>query len=144
MLNIIKKYISWLYKKYTPTNTTKQILSDDYLGAIAFKLTKNNDIDVLYALPDIANRSPDEILDDAEQYAKFLMMINQGYLQQNIIDIFQKNIKPDSDAKEHLLLDNILISWKLAEIEEEKRLNRQIKKQQPLIRPSVVFSQDIN
>lgn len=153
MFNIIKNYLIRLFYKTDNSNIYrskkqeslgKNNIDNEYIGAIAFKLTKNNDIDVLYSLPDTSNKSTDELLNSAEQYANFLMVINQGYLQQDIINIFQNNIKPDSDAKEHLLLDNILVFWAMAELEETKRLNKQFKKHQPLIRPSVVFKRDSN
>lgn len=136
MFKIIKNCISTLYRKCSTAKTVQS----NYIGAIAFKLTEANEIDILYSLPSTEDKTSDQILNNAEQYAKFLMLINQGYLQEDIIKIFQKNIKPDDQPNDHLLLDNILVFWGMAEIEEVKRLNKQIKKQQPLVRPSVVFS----
>jgi hypothetical protein len=145
MPSIIKKVLAFLFDKPKIKHKaqTKQGLSkEEYIGAISFKLTKNNDIDVMYSLPDISNKSSEELLDVADKYGKFLMVINQGYLQQDIIDILRSNVKPDDDSKDHLLLDNILLFWSMSEIEAETRLNSRIKKQQPLIRPSTVFNRN--
>ncbi len=143
MLNIIQNLLRLLFGKKTAVNQTKNLSDNsEYIGGISFKLTKNSDIDVMYSLPEVTTKTSDEILDVADRYAKFLMAINQGYLQEDIIEIFYSNLKPNDDAKSHLLLDNILVFWGMAELEAQKRLNNTIKKQQPLVRPSSVFNRD--
>ena len=130
----IKKYFS--LKKNSSSN-----IEDTYIASLELKLTKDGDIDLLCKMPDINNKSPDEMIVLAEDYAKFLLYICQGdFLQKDILDFLSHNSEKTRDPEYKLLLDNIMMFWGALNKEYKKRLKTEIKDDLPLIRPISVFS----
>ena len=72
----------------------------------------------------------------AENYAKLLSNIMDGFYSQKIADILLSNSDKE-DEKTVLLINNILSFWSVFHVENYKSLVKQ--SNQPLIRPSKVF-----
>jgi hypothetical protein len=133
---IYKKLLTFYKSKYKKHNLEKK---ESYIGYISFKLKDNDDIDILYATPDIQNVPTESIADLSEKYAKFLCDINDGILINEIIETLTKNKKDSDSEKNTLLIDNILFFWALTHIENEKAIKKQEKSGQPMIKPLDVF-----
>ena len=114
---------------------------DCYVGSLELKLTKDGDIDLVCKMPDINNKSADEMVILAENYAKFLLYICQGdFIQKDILDFLGHNAEKTRDPEYKLLLDNIMIFWNVLNKEYKKRLKIELNDDLPLIRPISVFS----
>lgn len=141
---MLKKIILWLracfIHKHNPIQETiKPSLDKDYIGLLSFALTKDTDIDVSYSLPNVDDLDADKIASIAEQYASFLMAINEGYLRNEIISMIDKNIVKHNNVNEQLFWENVITFWSLLHVEAQSKKQKQ-KKDQPLIRPLSVFN----
>lgn len=122
-------------------DSSNKKIEDSYIGSLELKLTKDGDIDLLCKMPDINNKSADEMVILAENYAKFLLYICQGdFLQKDILDFLDHNAEKTRDPEYKLLLDNIMMFWNALNKEYKKRLKIELKDDLPLIRPISVFS----
>jgi len=134
-MKIIKKIFNQLESKKIDK---KQ--SIDNIGSFSLRLTSDSNIDILCSLPDITNKSNEEMLILAEEYAKFLLYITQPELIKNdILDFLSDKAEKTRDPEYKLLLDNILIFWEVFNNEYKKRKKNTIKDDLPLIRPISVF-----
>lgn len=137
---IILWFRSWFTHKSKPIQSKKDSsLDKDYIGLLSFALTKDTDIDVSYALPNVDDLDADKIANIAEQYASFLMAINEGYLRNEIISMIDKNIAKHNNINEQLFWENVITFWSLLHVEAQSKKQKQ-KKDQPLIRPLSVFN----
>lgn len=127
----IKKYIF----------NTKEPEQSSCIGSLELKLTKDNDIDLSCLIPDIDNKSPEELILLAENYAKFLMYIaDSNLLKSDILEFLTNKSDETRDPEYKLLLDNILAFWDMYSKEYRKKIKASIKDDLPLIRPISVFS----
>ena len=147
---IYKKLLSF-FNFYFPQNTVRTeketpTTADEYIGALMFKITKNKDIDILCSLPDLKNKTTQEIQDLSETFAQFLLYVNEGYLKDDIIAIIQKDsnypgYSNDEDrAKNCLFIDNVMFYWATIHVENYKKRTSK-ENDQPLIKPTAVFNQ---
>lgn len=137
-MNIYDNIKSQFCSKKSSSNKKTE---DCYIGSLKLKLTKDGDIDLVCKMPDINNKSADEMVILAENYAKFLLYICQGdFIQKDILDFLGHNAEKTRDPEYKLLLDNIMIFWNALNKEYKKRLKIELKDDLPLIRPISVFS----
>lgn len=144
MQTIQKLYRIFLDYFSTKKATSKTDHQEEYIGSLAFYITKNKDIDISCFSPDLSNLSLDDINYLSETYAEFLSYINDGYLKDDILDILAKkyknnNLTESQQAKYKLFFDNVVFHWAMIYSENLKKKKQVSKNDQPLIRPSSVF-----
>lgn len=106
---------------------------------INFTLSDNNNIDIDFYLPDIKNKSHNEIAFIAENYASFLLNITSGEINQKICDLLTDKVGPNSDPNLVLFIDNIISFWVMLHKDKSKKSLKKYDQSQPLIRPTQVF-----
>lgn len=109
----------------------------DHIGSITFSLTPDYDIDIKYELPDIENVGLDKLIVLSEKYASLLLVVNDGQLKDRILEILKDNAK--TDDKYTLYIDNILTFYPLLEDEFKKLILKNMRDNEPVIKPSTVF-----
>ena len=143
--------IALIYKKllnFFNIKSSKDDLSKEkYIGSLSFYLTENKEIDTICTIPDVFNKSLDELSEISNSYAKFLLYINEGYLREDIFSILDEQDKrsdltEEQKAKNKLFIDNVLFNWALIHVEHLKTKKNSKSSNQPLIRPSSVFSNE--
>lgn len=139
MKNIIaflKKIFSREKSKIIIANSVQKIDSNNYIGSINFRLTPNAEIDIEFNHQDITNSSVEEISSLAESYANLIVLINNGLLKKQLLDVIKIYKKENmNNDKNTLLLDNVLFFNQLLQ-EELKTIKKETG---PLIKPSLVF-----
>lgn len=139
---IYKKLLAFFKYNYI-TNTQQK--KEEYIASLSFYLTKNKEIDTVCIVPDVGDKTLDELSDIAHNYAKFLMYINEGYLREDIFSILDEEDKKPGltepqKAKNKLFIDNVLFNWALIHVEHQKAKKNNKNSHQPLVRPISVFS----
>ena len=132
-LDIFTRIKNYLIKSTDKINDEKKI---NITGSITFEIVDDTDIRIRCSLPDVQNFTNDELMNCAENYAKLLSNIMDGFYSQKIADILLSNSDKE-DEKTVLLINNILYFWSVFHVENYKSLVKQ--SNQPLIRPSKVF-----
>ena len=132
-LDIFTRIKNYLIKSTDKINDEKKI---NITGSITFEIVDDTDIRIRCSLPDVQNFTNDELMNCAENYAKLLSNIMDGFYSQKIADILLSNYDKE-DEKTVLLINNILSFWSVFHVENYKSLVKQ--SNQPLIRPSKVF-----
>jgi hypothetical protein len=132
-LDIFTRIKNYLIKSTDKINDEKEI---NITGSITFEIVDDTDIRIRCSLPDVQNFTNDELMNCAENYAKLLSNIMDGFYSQKIADILLSNSDKE-DEKTVLLINNILSFWSVFHVENYKSLVKQ--SNQPLIRPSKVF-----
>ena len=84
----------------------RDIIEQDHIGSITFLLTKDYDIDVKYMLPNIDNISLERLLELSEKYASLLLVVNDGQMEERILEILKDSIKLDDSYS--LYIENVL------------------------------------
>jgi hypothetical protein len=143
MLKISQIYDKFLilFRKNFFTNHKKETQTDsEYCASLFFGLLdKNHDmVDIKCLLPDVTDKSSDQILSIAEKYAELLVIINTEAFNKKIYEILNKNKNIDNH-KEVLLIDNIISFWNVLYEEESKKQFSKYKLSQPMIKPSEAF-----
>jgi hypothetical protein len=115
----------------------RDIIEQDHIGSITFLLTKDYDIDVKYMLPNIDNISLERLLELSEKYASLLLVVNDGQMEERILEILKDSIKLDDSYS--LYIENVLTFYPLLEEEFKKLVIKKSQEYGPLIRPSSVF-----
>jgi hypothetical protein len=120
-------------------NTTKKNITDN--GSVIFGLYEDNYISMLVNTPDISDTNNDQnaLLDQAENYANFLVYITNGLVHDQIINLVEKTMKDTKDLNKKLFLQNVLYFFPILENELEKDLTKNISKNLPVVRPLNVF-----
>lgn len=145
IVQIYKKLLDFFRNNKKVTNENKAVNSETYIGSLTFSITKNREIDIDCAFPDLTNKSSENIKDLSEIYAEFLVYINEGFLREDILKIIDnkdhnKNLTEDQQAKDRLFIDNVVFNWALLHVENINRRKQSKKETQPLIRPITVFN----
>ena len=139
------KLMSWkIYKNILKFFSKKQIIQEkrikndtEYIASIEFSLTDNEELDIVYKLPDTKTLTLDNITSLSEQYANLLVGINGGNFKADMIAILEKTKKDNEDPQQQLLADNILSFWSILHVINEQ--NKQQISNKPVISPSSVF-----
>jgi hypothetical protein len=132
---IFQRFYNVLDKRSKPSPDS---ISDNtkYVSGIIFKITENLELDIGCVLPDLHDYSTDEISDLAEKYAELLIMINGGIFKNQIFDMLNTKIESiDCKDKDRLFINNVLSFDRIL----NQELNKVIKNNRPLIRPTSVF-----
>ena len=144
--------IALIYKKLlaffsiNKTSSSDALLSkDEYIGSLCFYLTKNKEIDTMCTIPDILDKSVEELSEISDSYARFLLYINEGYLKEDVFSILDEQDKrsdltEEQRTKNKLFIDNVLFNWALIHVESLKSKKNRKSINQPLVRPSSVFN----
>jgi hypothetical protein len=108
---------------------------------INFSLLDNNptEIEIGCFLPDINNKSSDEIALIAEKYTNFLVSITSGEMNGTIFKLLEKTINSNSDPDKILLIDNISSFWPIIYKEKQQKKQKKYSQYQPLVRPIEAF-----
>jgi hypothetical protein len=125
-------YFNLKNKSLNLSHTKNNIASIDFL-------LNQEDIDINFCLPDIKNKSNEEMVIIAENYANFLLTITSGEMNEKICQLFNKQIKSDTDPNLILFIDNIISFWLILYKEKNKKRIKKYDQFQPLIRPIEVF-----
>lgn len=139
------KLMSWkIYKNILKFFSKKKIIQEkrikndtEYIASIEFSLTDNEELDIVYKLPDTKTLTLDNITSLSEQYANLLVGINGGNFKADMIAILEKTKKDNEDPQQQLLADNILSFWSILHVINEQ--NKQQISNKPVISPSSVF-----
>jgi len=144
---LYRSLVTWITNLLSKNNNTKNIynnnLHKEYVGSLSFFLTKNKDIDISYSFLDLDNYSLEELSLLSEMYAEFIIYINEGFLQEDIIRILKekhKNKEYSHKPKNKLFIDNIIFNWTLLHSEYNKKNQDKESENSPLIRPISVFN----
>jgi hypothetical protein len=130
-LNIFTRIKNCLIKSSDKTEEKENIT-----GSITFDIIDSKDIRIKCFLPDIKDFSNDELMSCAENYAKLLSNIMNGFYGQKIADILMTD-SDKNDDKTVLLINNIISFWSVFHVENYKNAVKSYN--HPLIRPSKVF-----
>lgn len=138
---IYKKLSTFFSSKFS---VQKKEHDEQYIGSLCFYLTKNKEIDTVCTIPDIDDKTLEELSEISDSYARFLMYINEGYLREDVFSILDEqdknpNLTEAQKAKNKLFIDNVLFNWALIHVENKKLKKNGPSANQPLIRPSSVF-----
>jgi len=111
-----------------------------YTG-INFALLDNNptEIEIGCFLPDINNKSSDEIALIAEKYTNFLVSITSGEMNGTIFKLLEKTINSNSDPDKILLINNISSFWPIICKEKQQKKQKKYSQYQPVVRPIEAF-----
>jgi hypothetical protein len=111
-----------------------------YTG-INFALLDNNptEIEIGCFLPDINNKSSDEIALIAEKYTNFLVSITSGEMNGTIFKLLEKTINSNSDPDKILLINNISSFWPIIYKEKQQKKQKKYSQYQPVVRPIEAF-----
>lgn len=139
------KFIIWkIYKRAIrffsrPKNPVvkREKNETEYIASIEFSLTDNEELDIVYKLPDTKMLTLDDITSLSEQYANLLVGINGGNFKADMISILEKTKKDTEDPQQQLLADNILSFWSILHVINEQ--NKHHSSNKPVISPSSVF-----
>lgn len=132
-LNIFTHIKNYLIKSTDKKGDEKEI---NITGSIAFDIIDDIDVRIKCSLPDVKDFTNDQLMNCAENYAKLLSNILDGFYSQKISDILLSNCNKE-DEKTVLLVNNIISFWSVFHVENYKNLVKN--SNQPLVRPSKVF-----
>lgn len=135
--HLLEKFLIYFNLKNKSFNLS--YTQNDNIANIDFLLNKDN-INVNFCLPDIKNKSNEEMIIIAENYANFLLTITSGDMNEKICQSFNEQIKSDTDPNLILFIDNIISFWLMLYKEKSKKRIKKYDQFQPLIRPIDVFN----
>lgn len=144
MLNIklyINKLLDIICKKFQKSkriSNTNQ--SSEYkIAELSFQLTNDSNIDIAYSLPEFTHLTAEQMLILSEKYAKFLMIINDGLLKEDIIQTLENSVKNSENPDDHLFWENVMINLGILHVEALSAKKQKDKKDQPTVRPLYAF-----
>jgi vacuolar-type H+-ATPase subunit F/Vma7 len=110
--------------------------TESYVCEVSFKLTNENNIDIVFVTKEVKDDIVEDISQLAENAANLIVLINNGLMKKELLRVIKdlKKINMNNDKKT-LLLDNILFFHNL--LQEEFKSSK--KDSGPLIKPSSVF-----
>lgn len=143
---MIKKYLNLFKKKFFYKKNfyeqQKSISEPAYIGSIKFLLKKTNEIDIICSVPKPEIDNVENISLLAEKYAWFLLNITDGIIVDDIIKKLKHDdsLESDHDHAQTLFIDNVLFFWNILSQENQKKIYKKLCSNEPLIKPSTVFS----
>ena len=135
--NLFKQIISYFKRSEKIELKEKEDLES--IGGITFKLNSDSTIDISCYIPETKNLSVEQMTTLSENYAELMLYINEGFLTPKIIEFIKGSIKETDFEQDKLFFENVLVFCTMHHVEHLK--NKKAKSNQPLIRPSSVFSQ---
>jgi hypothetical protein len=132
----MKKYISYVqiyFKKISSFFFVKNKEPQKILGSIRFEIDEESKINVSCLFPEFSDFANIESL--SQTFAKFLYMTINSKMREEILSIIKSN---SSSPEDTLFYENLIFNLVL--IEQEKRNNITNNQNQPIIKPSQVFS----
>jgi hypothetical protein len=132
----MKSNIFTRIKNYLIKSTDKDKKEVNVTGSIIFDIIDDTDVRIKCFLPDTKDLTNDQLMSCAENYAKLLSNIMDGFYGQQIADILTTN-SDKNDDKTVLLINNIISFWSVFHVENYKSLVKS--HNHPLVRPSKVF-----
>ena len=133
----MKKYIHYIqiyFKKISSFFFVKNKESEKILGSIKFEIDEESIINVSCLFPEFSDFTNIESL--SQTFAKFLYMTVNLKMREEILAIIKSN--SSSSPEDTLFYENLMFNLVL--IEQEKRNNIINNQNQPIIKPSQVFS----
>jgi hypothetical protein len=130
-----------LHKKSSQNQNTTINLSNITTnnGSLMFVLDTNN-IMILINIPDTSDKTSEDIVDLAENYANFIIHITNDTMYNDILDLLEKKMIEDENISNKLFIENVLSFAPILKSELEKQsLSSYINNTEPLIRPTSVF-----
>lgn len=127
------RYIQSFFNKFLSFFFTQKEDTQKILGSIKFEIDKEFKINVSCLFPEFNDFSNVESL--SQTFAKFLHMTVNLKMREEILSIIKSN---SSGPEDTLFYENLMFNLVL--IEEEKKNNITNNQNQPVIRPSQVFS----
>ena len=110
-------------------------------ASVIFKVINDDQIAVILNIPSISSEyDSDNMINDSENYANFLVHITNGLMYDQIISLVKKKLKETDDTTNKLFLENVLYFYTAIENDLEKTLINKLSSNKPLIRPINVFN----
>ena len=140
MLNIYQIYEKFLIFFKKKKNIDTDTKNNKYTASLFFGLLSHDSdmVDISCGLPDVQDKTSDQILSIAEKYAELLVVINTEAFNKKIYNILNKH-KDKENHKQTLLIDNIISFWNVLYEEESKKQYSKFKLNQPMVKPSEAF-----
>ena len=143
MPNLSQIYANFLtlFKK-RKTSEEKDTTNIDYIATLSFGILEsdNDTVDIKCLLPDVDNKTTEEIVDIAEKYAQLLVLVSTEGFNKNISNILNNHKKNHKENYKHIMLiDNIISFWDILYNIQTKKYYQRYKSNQPLIKPSEAF-----
>lgn len=153
MLSIYKKLLALYKNLFGQTNQqTQEAKQDpsidlsgvtDNKGSLLFILEEKN-ILILLNIPDTSDKTSEEIVELAENYANFIIHIANNNMYNDILDLLENRMQEDDNISNKLFVENVLHFAPILKNELEKQLlSSYINNTEPLIRPTSVFKHAI-
>jgi hypothetical protein len=144
MFNLFQIYDKFLisFKSFFSKKEQNNLNKEMYLASLSLAIVDHDKdlLDIRCLLPDVKNKSIEEIMVIAERYAEMLTYVNTEKFNKYIDQILQESkTKNSDDFKQTMLIDNIFHFWDIYYNLENKRQYQKYKKDQPLIKPSQAF-----
>lgn len=115
----------------------------DNTGSLLFVLEEKN-ILILLNIPDTSDKTSEEIVELAENYANFIIHIANNNMYNDILDLLENRMEEDDNISNKLFVENVLHFAPILKNELEKQLlSSYINNTEPLIRPTSVFKHAI-
>lgn len=119
------------------SKNTNSIITND--GSLIFIL-ENDIVVILINIPETSNKTSDEIVNLAENYANFIITTGNDSTYNTIINLLEKKIKEEDNISNKLFLENVLYFAPILKNQLEKEaISSYINDKEPLIRPTNVF-----
>ncbi len=108
-------------------------------GSLMFILDNENVL-ILINIPDTTNKTSEQIVDLAENYANFILGISNHTMYTNILSLLEERISTDDNLSNKLFVENVLHFAPILKNELEKQvLSSYINNTEPVVRPTSVF-----
>lgn len=137
--HLLEKFLLYCKTKLLKKSVIYNRYDKNRVASLSFSLCQNNDIDITFDLPEIKNKSNEEIAIIAENYATFLLSITSGEINQKMCEILNDKVDANSDPNSVLFIDNIISFWIMLHKDKSKKVLKKYDQSQPLIRPTQVF-----
>jgi hypothetical protein len=139
--HLLEKFLLYFKRKSLKKSIIYKKYDKNIADSLSFSLCENNDINIHFKLPEIKNKSNEEIASIAENYASFLLSITSGEINQKMCEILTDQVDSNSDPNMVLFVDNIISFWIMLHKDRSKKGLKKYDQSQPLIRPTQVFRQ---
>jgi hypothetical protein len=139
-LLLLSRYIKKIFTSQKDTEKSVQNpIFNKNQGSLFFVLDDST-ILILINIPDTSNKTADEIVDLAENYANFIIGISNNHMYNEIIDLLEKKMMVDDNVSNKLFVENVLHFAPILKNELEKQMiSSYINNAEPLIKPTSVF-----